>query len=181
MSLPVTLTTPQSKVLLGSSTDATPAAHAFPDATTTEPSSDEANGVIVVEAPKLRNLMNFWFFGTDAANEQLDILIIRWYRKVAAAGGENYLWIPQAVASIVDATLGAATGASGEIPSNTHFFVDSISSIEIDTANRQTALTDPADTTWGLVIDTFGCQKIEVQFQAGTSAAAKGNFLYIGD
>ena len=165
--------TPGQEWEIGSQTNATPqASHTLQTPTTTKPTSDEANGRIIFDMPRQRNLLKCVFFGRDADNEQFDVRFIGWQKL-------GDLWVPVSLAEVINCQLNSnLTGVSGELVTASDFFVDNYASTNGNTV-EETSLEDKGISQ--VVVDPIGCPLIEADFKQGGTTAAEANLLYSGD
>jgi hypothetical protein len=166
-------------------TTALPAISAKVDSLTV-PATVQASGIFVIERPT-GSLVQFRFWGTDAANETAKYRIWRWSQLVE----KNDRGLTQYHAELVAAgiiTLGAQVGIAGGILTASHFYADQIT----DTSGRSAAgnvtnaiicvSSTPDDNSANIRVDPEGDMVLEVQMsmQGEVSPMASVGFNYRG-
>jgi hypothetical protein len=156
-------------LLRSHATNATSTSFAVRADTVTEPTGD---GVIdirqAVETPTWIMLMPY---GTGDADDVFDVRVIGWRK----SGGA---WTATRLVQFT-ATLGTKTGIAGGLVGASELYADTITAGSIGAENVSYRISSPVDNASAYVfLDTCGCQKIEILFDATTGSPTGMNCLY---
>lgn len=137
-----------------------------PAQTATRPSGD---GVLNLEVAYGRRFVasraRFWFYGTDANNENGNYMVVGWYTTT------DDLWYAENLLTGV-LTLGNDVGLAGYTPSATEYWADTITV----TSGSASATTDyrvhtPTDLPGSLtLLETWGARMLEVLLDIDSAA-----------
>lgn len=124
--------------------------------TVTAPAVSATSGIIPTSGYGANSYVNLSFFGTDANNEEFDVLVVRWYQDTATT-----LWVP-VQQGIYDCILGSGVGVSGQSIDNTEFLVDTITFNSGSGDDNYSISSNGANRTASLRVNPLGAPFIGV-------------------
>lgn len=121
------------------------------------------------------NMLKLVPYGTDTNNLTFSMRVIGW-SKLDEGDKNTTIWIPIILGEVSCTLSSSCTGVAGGIIPAATYFCDTIA-VTYGTSGIDLSVTSPAaDIPAHVVVDTKGCQFVEVQFDM--TGAASGNALY---